>query len=91
MQRSSLVEYVQCPTFVTNPNLCYWCGLLSYDDKNCERWISSKGTLNVLTQECGAWLRAPLFNTAKKNVITVAGYEEDSSSSRPSIATEGGN
>ena len=36
----------------------------------------------MATQEYGAWLRAPLFNTAKKNVITVARYEEGSSSSR---------
>lgn len=84
MLRSSLVEYVECPTFVTNPNFCYWY-------KNCERWISSKGTLDVATQGYGAWLRTPLFNTAKKNVITVAGYEEGSSSSRPSTAAEGGN
>ena len=82
MLRSSLVEYVQCPTFVTNPNYYYWCGLLSYDDKNYERWISSKGILDMATQEYGAWLRAPLFNTAKKNVITVERYEEGSSSSR---------
>ena len=66
-------------------------GYFLTDDKDCERWISSKGTLDVTTQEYGAWLRAPLFNNAKKNVITVAGYEEGSSSSWPSTAAEGGN
>ena len=29
------------------PNLCYWCGRLDHDDKNCELWIQSKGTLKV--------------------------------------------
>ena len=29
------------------PNLCYWCGRLDHDDKNCELWIQSKGTLKA--------------------------------------------
>lgn len=26
------------------PNLCYWCGLLSHDDKGCVVWLNSKGS-----------------------------------------------
>lgn len=26
-------------------NLCYLCGCLTYPDKDCERWIESKGSL----------------------------------------------
>ena len=29
------------------PNFCYWCGLVSHDDKDCECWLSSKGTLSI--------------------------------------------
>ena len=29
------------------PNFCYWCGLVSHDDKDCEHWLSSKGTLSI--------------------------------------------
>lgn len=27
------------------PNFCYWCGLVSHDDRDCEKWLGSKGTL----------------------------------------------
>lgn len=26
-------------------NFCYWCGLISHDDHDCEKWLGSKGTL----------------------------------------------
>ncbi|XP_023872065.1 uncharacterized protein LOC111984680 [Quercus suber] len=35
------------------PNFCYWCGLVSHDDKDCECWLSSKGTLPIESQEFG--------------------------------------
>ena len=28
------------------PNICYWCGRLDHDDKDCALWISSKGSLS---------------------------------------------
>lgn len=31
-------------------NICYWCGLLTHDDKECDVWLSSKGTLSVEEQ-----------------------------------------
>ena len=27
------------------PNLCYWCGYLTYTDRDCDLWIESEGTL----------------------------------------------
>ena len=53
------------------PNFCYWCGLVSHDDKDCEHWLSSKGTLVIESQEFGTWLRAPIFNFGKKSVVIV--------------------
>ncbi|XP_030936432.1 uncharacterized protein LOC115961627 [Quercus lobata] len=35
------------------PNLCYWCGSLLHDDRDCERWIESEGTLKVDQREFG--------------------------------------
>jgi len=27
------------------PNICYWCGCFNHDDKDCEVWLNSEGTL----------------------------------------------
>ena len=27
------------------PNFCYWCGMVCHDDKDCDLWLSSKGSL----------------------------------------------
>lgn len=29
------------------PNICYWCGCLDHDDKDCDIWIESEGTLST--------------------------------------------
>ena len=57
------------------PNICYWCGLLSHDDKECELWLSSKGGLSTEKQQFGPWLRAPQFNLARKAIVEVQGFE----------------
>ena len=38
------------------PNFCYWCGMVSHDDKDCDIWLSSKGSLSIESQGFGAWL-----------------------------------
>ena len=57
------------------PNICYWCGSVSHDDKDCSLWLQSKGTLNLEEQQFGSWTRAPLFNLAKMSFVEVKGYE----------------
>ena len=37
-------------------NICYWCGQVSRDDKDCILWLSSKGTLQVEEQQFGPWI-----------------------------------
>ena len=29
------------------PNLCYWCGSLTHDDKDCVVWLNSRGSLSM--------------------------------------------
>lgn len=41
------------------PNTCYWCGLLSHDDKDCDLWLSNRGLLRIEEQQFGSWIRAP--------------------------------
>ena len=28
------------------PNICYWCGCLMHDDRDCEQWIESEGRIS---------------------------------------------
>ena len=48
------------------PNFCYWCGRLIHDDKDCEIWIESKGTLKLEERQFGAGLRASAYVSTKK-------------------------
>ena len=32
-------------------NICYCCGLVSHDDKDCILWLNSKGTLRTEDQQ----------------------------------------
>ena len=64
------------------PNLCYWCGHLTHDDKECALWLRSKGTLSVQDQQFGLWIRASQFNPAKKSIVEVQGYETMPGASR---------
>ena len=57
------------------PNICYWYGSVSHDDKDCSLWLRSKGTLKSDDQQFGPWIRAPLFNSTKKSFVEVKGYE----------------
>ena len=43
------------------PNMCYWCGQLTHDDKDCEIWINSEGTLKSEERQFVAHLRAHDF------------------------------
>ena len=40
------------------PNLCYWCGRLTHNDRDCELWLDSEGTLEEADKKYGPWIRA---------------------------------
>ena len=56
------------------PNLCYWCGCLTHDDRDCATWIDSEGGLNSEDQQFGPWLRASPFSPSRKKAVSVSGY-----------------
>ena len=55
------------------PNLCYWCGMLTHGDRDCDRWLRSKGTLRREEQQYGAWLRAGVDRPIRRVKVKVAG------------------
>ena len=55
------------------PNLCYWCGCLTHDDRDCERWIDSEGILDKSKKWYGSWLRAAPFNGVHRGVVSIPG------------------
>lgn len=61
------------------PNICYWCGRVIHDDKDCSLWLTSKGSLKMEDQQFGHWIRAVQFNSSWKSVVEVKGFEVDTS------------
>lgn len=57
------------------PNICYWCGQLSHNDKHRIIRLQSKGSLSVEDQQFGAWIRANRYNLAKRATVKVQGFE----------------
>ena len=56
------------------PNICYWCGRLTHDDKDCDLWVESEGTLQTEQREFRSYLRAAPFSVSRKNIINDLGY-----------------
>ena len=83
------------------PNFCYWCGMVSHVDRECDVWLSGKGSLGLDQQGYGNWLRVAPFNLKKTIVTTVsrvgngfglkAGkYHQPSSDDNPATTHGGG-
>lgn len=56
------------------PSLCYWCGRLNHDDRDCDLWMESNETLSTKQQQFGPFLCAPPFKTMGKDVIYISGF-----------------
>uniref|UniRef100_A0A7N2R2G9 DUF4283 domain-containing protein n=1 Tax=Quercus lobata TaxID=97700 RepID=A0A7N2R2G9_QUELO len=59
------------------PNICFWCGHLTHDDKDCRIWLWNGGFLSNSEQQFGLWIRASQYNASKKNVVEVQGYGQN--------------
>ena len=57
-------------------NICYWCGLVSHDDKECSLWLISKGSLKADDQQFGPWIRATQINPTRKSIMEVKGFDK---------------
>ena len=65
------------------PNIRCRCGCLDHSNKDCEIWIESNGTLKVVNQKFGPWIRASPLPPPKRSVIVVQGYYEKTSHGGP--------
>ena len=70
------IVYEQLNILLVKPSLCYWCGGLTHDDRDCDLWVQSNGTLTLDKQQFGPSLRAPPYTSAGKDFIYVLGYYE---------------
>ena len=76
------------------PNICYWCGRLTHDDRDYDLWIDSEGTLKPKQREFGPHLRAQPFVATRCNVILVPGFyaeKKKASSGTPEQSNSGQN
>ena len=46
--------------------------MVSYDEKECEKWLAGKGSILQAKQEYEAWLWAIPFNPGKSPYTTVS-------------------
>ena len=56
------------------PNLCYWCGCLTHNDRDCDRWIEGEGLLADVDKEYGPWLKASPWYRARNFVVEVPNF-----------------
>ena len=70
------------------PNLCYWCGLSTHSDKDCDLWVWSRGSLTEQDHQFSGWLRAPTTLPRKCSVVKVRGHNKEDARevTRPSVA-----
>ena len=69
------------------PNFYYWCGLVSHDDKDCERWLRSRGSLKKSDQHFVDWMRVEIDLNTRKTTITVPGSRPRHSKNKKTTIT----
>lgn len=58
------------------PNLCYWCGCLDHDDKDCEVWVQSEGNMELSKKKFDSSIHVKPVYLSSKNVVHVPSYFE---------------
>ena len=47
---------------------------MTYDDRDCNLWIESEGSLSIESQQFGPWTKATPFMLTRRNMIKVPGF-----------------
>jgi hypothetical protein len=61
------------------PNFCYWCGIPTHGEKDCEVWLNTPEAEKDKEPEYGLWLRASQDRVLRLVHITVEGRSRRSS------------
>ena len=56
------------------PKICYWCGHLEHDERDCDLWLESEGYLTTDQKQYGPTLQASPFASSRKAVVSVLGF-----------------
>ena len=51
---------------------------LTHSERECQLWVTSRGTLKVENQQFGVWMHATTPNMSQRMVIRVTGLDEES-------------
>ena len=55
------------------PNFCYWCGVPTHGDRDCEEWLRTPEDQRAKPLEYGTWLRAVGERSSRRVQVTVEG------------------
>lgn len=73
------------------PNLYFWCGCLTHDDRSCNTQNESEDNLTTEKQQYGPWIKASPFVPSRNKMITVLGIDETRKKTNPpSSQVQGG-
>lgn len=64
-------------------NLCYKCGCLSHDERNCEFRSACEGNLDDESPQYGSWIKAYPFVPSKSKMVSVPGISEQRKKANP--------
>ena len=70
------------------PNICYWCGRLDHNDRDCNIWLDSEGSLLESQKQFGPYVRAPPFSPVRRTVVAVPGFYNSNRKSQTPAARE---
>ncbi len=69
------------------PNFCYWCGIPTHGEKDCEAWLNTPKAEKDKEPEYGLWLRASPERVLRRVQVTVEGRSRNTSTPKERKST----
>jgi hypothetical protein len=68
------------------PNFCYWCGIPTHGERDCEDWLKTTEEEKEKEPEYGVWLRASQERVLRRVQVTVEGRSRNTS--KPTVGKQ---